>query len=556
MKRFLANSSPVFQQFWVLCGAAIVVVLLYIFALDSGFVLDDMNNIVGNQYIRIKSLTIDSLSTAATKNILPTRPVPYISFALNYFFDEYSVRSFRLVNVLLHIVTGFLLFFFMRVFLDLPIVKKRYGPPGWVPFVAAVIWLVHPIHTQTVNYIVQRMIILAALFYILSFYLYIRGRTAAGKQKKLLFFTGSLIAGLLGLMSKEVVATLPFFIILFEFYFLQDANKSNFKKILIVAAAVLLIGCFFAFFYLGANPVNSIIGTYEARDFTLMERLLTESRVVVFYLSQLFFPHPSRLNLEHDFALSFSVVDPLATLFAILFIAVLLASAVAVRKKLPIISFCIFWYFGNLLIESSFIALEIIFEHRTYLPSMLVIFISVVWFHRAIKPKWLQVAAVTLIVASFSLWTLERNRTWADTITLLTDVVNKSPQKHRPHVNLGINLKNAGRVDEAIVLYKNAMAIKPDYAEAYYNLGNALTLKGDYRGATDNFFKALQYTPHDVDTHYNLGYTLSKLWRFEEAEYHYREAIRLNPHFTKARQELTELKQYVRKLYSKKPPAK
>jgi len=553
MKRFLAANSPIYQQFWALCGAAIVVLLLYTIALDGGFVLDDKNNIEGNPYIQINSLTIDSLSTAATKSLLPTRPVAYISFGLNYFFNGYSLRGFRLVNVFLHIGTGFLLFLFVQAFLDLPAVKKRYGPPGWVPFVAAVIWLVHPIHTQTVNYIVQRMTILAAMFYILSFLLYIRGRVAAGKYKKVLFFIGSLVAGLLGLGSKEVVATLPFFIILFEFYFLQDFNRSSLKTILVILAAVLLIACSFAFFYLGANPFSSILNAYQARDFTLAQRLLTESRVVVFYLSQLFFPHPSRLNLEHDFALSYSVVDPVATLLAIALIALLLAFSVKTNRKLPVLSFCVLWYFGNLLIESSFIGLEIIFEHRTYLPSMLIILLSVVWLHRLLQPKWLQIAAVAIILACFSLWTFERNRTWADTVSLLTDTVNKSPQKHRPHVNLGIVLKNKGRIDEAIVLYRKAMTIKPDYAEAYYNLGNAFTLQGNFKGATENYLKALQFTPQDVDTHYNLGYTLAKLWRFEEAEHHYSEAIRLKPDFIKARKELAELKQYVRKLYSKKP---
>jgi tetratricopeptide (TPR) repeat protein len=124
--------------------------------------------------------------------------------------------------------------------------------------------------------------------------------------------------------------------------------------------------------------------------------------------------------------------------------------------------------------------------------------------------------------------------------------------KPRPHLNLGIELKNRGQLDDAILHYRQALLIKPNYAEAYYNLGNALSLKGDFKGATTNYFNALNLTPGDVDTHYNLGYTLAKLWQFDRAVYHYSEAIRLKPDFQKARQELTGLRRDIQKLKRKK----
>jgi hypothetical protein len=541
-----------FQKTIPLCFMAILILLLYSFALDSGFVLDDKNNIEKNPAVHLTSLTTDSLSSAAFKSVLPSRPVANISFGLNYFFTGNSVRAYRLVNILLHIGTGILLYFFVQAILDLPTLKSRHGIPGWIPLAVAFLWLVHPVQTQTVNYIVQRMTILATLFYILAFLLYIRARLTEKKVKKWLLLGGSLVAGFLGLGCKETVATLPFFIVLFEFYFFKDTNRVRSRNLLFGLAAVILIGCILVFFYLGANPFKYITNSFNNRNFTLGQRLLTECRVVVFYVSQLFFPHPARLNLEHDFPLSFSFAAPPATLLSLLFIVVLVALALFNAKKRPLFSFCVLWFFGNLLIESSVIGLEIIFEHRTYLPSMLVILLAVTWFDKFILGKRLQITILTITILIFSLWTFERNRTWADTAVLLADCVNKSPLKPRPHLNLGIELKNRGQLDDAILHYRQALLIKPNYAEAYYNLGNALSLKGDFKGATTNYFNALNLTPGDVDTHYNLGYTLAKLWQFDRAVYHYSEAIRLKPDFQKARQELTGLRRDIQKLKRKK----
>jgi tetratricopeptide (TPR) repeat protein len=199
------------------------------------------------------------------------------------------------------------------------------------------------------------------------------------------------------------------------------------------------------------------------------------------------------------------------------------------------------------------IGLEIIFEHRVYLPSMLVVMLAVLWLQKILPPKRLQIAALGAVLSCLVFWTYERNSAWSDTATLLTDSVSKSPGKARPHLNLGIVLKNNKRLDEAIIHYQKALVLDPNYAEAYYNLGNAYILSGDMKKAAANYFMALALTPYDVDTHYNLGYTLGKLWRFDEAIYHYSMAIKLKPDFVKARRELAELQLYMQKLQKRKP---
>ena len=177
MKIPAIKDSPRAYKILLLLASALATFFLYSVSLEGQFVLDDKNNIENNPAIQITSLRAAALHDAALKSVLPTRPVAYISFALNHYIHGYNVRGFHLVNILLHIITGIILYFFITAFLELPKAKYTIDPTGWVPLVTAIIWMLHPVHAQTVNYVVQRMTILAGLFYILAFFFYIKGKT-------------------------------------------------------------------------------------------------------------------------------------------------------------------------------------------------------------------------------------------------------------------------------------------------------------------------------------------------------------------------------------------
>jgi hypothetical protein len=140
-----------------------------------------------------------------------------------------------------------------------------------------------------------------------------------------------------------------------------------------------------ALMYLGTHPVEKILSGYKARDFTPAQRVLTQFRVVIFYITLLIFPHPSRLNLDHDFPISNSLIDPVTTILSIGVIVGLMGLAIYKGKKERLLSFCILWFLANLVIESSVIGLEIIFEHRMYLPFMLLSLMAVTLAYRYIK---------------------------------------------------------------------------------------------------------------------------------------------------------------------------
>lgn len=512
--------------------------LIYSNTLDVPFHFDDESNIVENLNIRLTGLSLKDITKACFKSVCSNRPVANLSFALNYYFHKYDVTGYHAINIVIHIITGILLYFFIKTTLSIPSIRSRYKSSSSIALFAALIWLVHPIQTQSVTYIVQRMNSMAAMFYVLSFLLYVKARLVKENQKAWPWFAGCALAGLLALGSKETAATLPFFILLYEWYFFQDLSKAWLKRSVPYGLVTLILFGLIAFAYLGPNPFDRILSGYATRDFTLAQRVLTEFRVVIYYISLLIYPHPSRLNLDHDIGLSYSLIDPITTLVSIAAVLVMVGLAFYIVRKDRLISFSILWFFGNLLIESSVIALEIIFEHRLYLPSMFACLIVVALAYRCKTPDWLRAGLLCAVIAVFSFWTYERNHVWIDEITLWKDCVQKSKGKARPHNNLGYALTKQGKLDDAIAHYYEAIRIKPDYVKAYSNLGDALSQQGRFEDAIAHFSEALRIKPKDMETHNNLGNALARQGMVKEAIVHYLEALRINPEYAKAHSNL------------------
>ena len=517
-----------------LLSLALIVILIYADTIDSPFIFDSRRNIESNPHIRISKINLDELAGAAFKSPLEQRPLSNISFALNYYFHGYNVVGFHVVNLLIHISTGFFLYAFVKSTLRTPTLKSRYGNYMWISFFTAAIWMVHPLHTQSVSYIVQRMNSLCVMFYILSILLYARFRLSQQKKNKWWLFSGCILAGALALASKEIAATLPLFIIAYEWYFFRDLDLKWLKNHIPLLAGCLLLVAVIALILLGSNPLDRVLGGYKDRDFTLTQRLLTEPRVIIFYLSQLLWPHPSRLNLDHDFALSNSLIDPVTTIFSIVSIAALIGLAAVTAKKQRLLSFCILWFFGNLAIESSILPLEIIFEHRTYLPSMAFSLMVAIAACRWMKPAWLQAVLLGAMVTAGALWTYERNTVYSDRVAFWQDCVDKSPRKARPHNNLGVALADQGYHDQAIKEYRKALEIDPLYPDPIANIGLSLAQQGKIKESITQFLKALEINPEDSKTLNNLGASLIFEKRYVEAIQRLSDSLSLNPYYAQA----------------------
>ena len=338
----LSRKRPLLLVLFIFSIAALVI---YSNAFNAPFVFDDYQNIKENPYVRMTEISLDSIAKIA-KCPSEQRPLPNLSFALNYYFHRYDVAGYHVVNVLIHILTAFLVFLIFRQTLYLSGQKNDL-----LAAAAALFWLVNPVHTQSVTYIVQRMTSMATLFFLASLYTYIKARLDWRRRQRLnkkhiLLFVLSLLSFLAALLSKQIAATLPVFIILYEWFFIKDLDtkwlKKNMHWIGVGSVATALI----VFAYVHFVAIDQILQLFEKQHFTLAERLLTEPRVVIFYLSLFFLPLPSRLNLEHDIAVSTSLIDPITTLLSILALMLLLAVAIfAAQKKYKILSFTILWFF-------------------------------------------------------------------------------------------------------------------------------------------------------------------------------------------------------------------
>ena len=561
---------------------------LYSKTLNSPFVFDDIDNITENRTIRLTELTPKNILNSAT-GLSSNRPVSMLTFALNYYFGRYDPEGYHFVNIVIHVLNAILLFFFLTLTFKISR-QQNISDSGsnlstgqWISFFVALIWLVHPIQTQSVTYVVQRMNSIGATFFILALLCYVMGRMNqlrvkqesgsqdTRKQEKThssrtyLWFAASIVSGLLALGSKESTATLPFFVFLYEWYFFQDLSPKWFKSSLKYIIAVAIIFGAVAFLYLGTDPLEklSTLRDFSKGEFTLAERALTQTRVVVYYLSLIFFPHPSRLNLDYDFPLSHSLFNPITTLFSLILIIGLIALAIYLAKRERLISFCILWFFGNLLIESSIIPLAIIFEHRNYLPSMMVCLVPILLAERFVKMDQLKIGLACVVIVVFSIWTYQRNQVWKNEFSLWSDVIKKSPNKARPYYNMGlafadqsmtdeaienfstaiqldpeyayahnnlaVALANQGKIDQAISHFQEAVRIKTDYAKAHNNWGAVLEKQGKLDEAIDHFRQAANIRPDLIDAQFNLGAALAKQGKIDQAIDHYNMALRLDP---------------------------
>jgi tetratricopeptide (TPR) repeat protein len=497
----ISNKHQAIMLFLLLISA----VLLYSNTLRAPFYLDDAPNIFQNPHIRLTELSFKKLVQAGFESHSSQRPIANISFALNYYFNRYNVIGYHVVNIMIHIVNGILLYFFTKTTLNIPSLRARYKPCSSIAFFTALIWLVHPIQIQSVTYVVQRMNSMCALFFTLSLLLYMKGRLVAENQKRWPWFAGCAFTWILALGSKQIAATLPFFVLLYEWYFFQNRSMSWLKHKLPYVIGVCIFLGIIVFAYAGLNPVHSILSGYASRDFTLTERVLTQFRVVAYYVSLLVYPHPGRLNLLHDFEVSHSLIDPISTLISMGVIVGSIGLAFCLAKKEPLISFSILWFFGNLVMESSVISLEMIFEHRTYLPSMLMWLIVVVLIHKFATRKSLAFGLLGIIAFTFSLWTYERNSVWASETSFWNDCAKKTSGNPRVFHGLGrLHLKKRN-IDEALEAFETALTIDPDFVISYVGLGAALRAKGRIADAISVHKKAIKMAP-DYDLAYYEAY--------------------------------------------------
>jgi hypothetical protein len=445
---------------------AVIVAFVYREAPGNQFHFDDYHNIVDYGPVRMQQPSLAALREAFTNPRLAHRNVASLTFAVDWWRGGGEPRAFLQTNVLLHVLAALAVFLFARQVL----LRLKPDDPGILlpaAFGVALLWALHPINSQAVNLIVQRMTILATLFVLLSLSCYLAGRSARSPRCSAWFAAAGLF-GILGAFSKETAWILPLLVLAVEYGVVRHGQalvRSRLDTLLLslpfIAAALVVLDL-----ASGSGPISrSFLAGYEFRSFTMQERLLTQPRVVLFYLSLVLWPLSGRFSLEHDFVVSTALASPPATIPGVLAVALLLLAAVYlfVRPKTRLPGFLLLWPAITLAIESSFIPLEMVFEHRMYLPLVgITLLAGAAWV--AVHDRWraysAPFAAVIAIVAlGLGLSTVERTTLWREPLLLNEDAVKKAPGSGRAWSNLGMQRYLSGDQAGAIAALEKAIEL-------------------------------------------------------------------------------------------------
>lgn len=497
----------------------IITVLAYSNTFNAAWHLDDYSNIVFNPGIHPVELNIESIIQSlhasmdggSYKGDSIYRPVAMFTFAMNWYAGADRVSGYHIVNILVHMMSGIFLFLTLRLILAIPRAGIKDASIQYqAAVVAAVLWAIHPIHTSAVTYIVQRMASLAGMFYIAGLYFYVKFRQAACADKKAMFLCAFAAAGVLAFFSKEnTVLLLPSTLLLEVVFFHRITIKDLLRpKVIMVVLGLILFLFAVASIWTG-NDITRLVKGFGNRPFTPVERLMTQSRVVCLYLSQLFYPISSQFSMAHDIAISKTLLSPWTTLPAILFMVSLFVSGLVLQKKYPLAGFAILFFLLNHGIESTFLNLELVFEHRNYVPSMFLFVPLCVWvtthlidYQKKKDKKIIFVMGcffIAAIITAVGMGTYTRNFDWRTEKTLWEDAVKKAPHRTRPYQILANRYyEKIGDWQMAIKLYEKAIPLdvcQPGNAEALlYD-----RLRFSYL-QTGNVEKALAYGKKSVET--------------------------------------------------------
>ena len=505
-------------------GAALVIVLAvaaaYRGSLSGPFLFDDLASIRDNPTLRHLWPLSTPLAPPIGHGLTVTgRPVLNLSLALNYAWGGLAVRGYHLANLAIHAGAALALFGLLR---------RTLGRTA-LSLGIALLWALHPLQTEAVTYVVQRAESLMGLFYLVTLYCFVRGvQNTDGAARENFWFFGSFSACLLGMGTKEVMATAPVVVLLYDRVFLSGSFRTALSRRWRVHAGLagtwLLLAAELA--SAGGNRGGSA-GFGSGAGWGAY--VLTQFRAIAVYLRLALWPHP--LIFDHGTFWVGSVAEILPQ--AIVVCVLLAASAWALgRPRWAGMGFLGAAFF-LVLAPTSLVpgATQMIVEHRMYLPlaavlTAVVLGLEAVLRNRAVPLTWI---AVALAAVACGALTARRNADYRSATALWGDTAAKQPDNPSAQNDLGVALVQEGRFEEAVAHYREALRLRPGFAEAENNLGIALVQTGRAAEALPHYEQALRLEPGYAEAESGFGTALVQAGRPQEAVAHFERAIRLKP---------------------------
>jgi protein O-mannosyl-transferase len=479
-------------------------------SLSIPFVLDDLRTIENNPHIRSLWPVTDVLASTF-------RPLVQLSLAINYAIGETSVEGYHIFNLAVHLMVAVVLFALLR----------RLVSSDGLALAIALIWEVHPLVTQAVNYVIQRGELLMSLFYLLTLYCVVRaGKTEEARRWSVL----AVIACALGMATKQTMVTAPLLALLLDVAFIshswQQTFRARWRLYLGLAATWVILPLLMA-----SSPADwkgsSGFGQVAVAP---QQYALTQAPVLVHYLRLAFWPVGLCFDYWWPVAAGCRAVLP-----SLLLIGSIFALTIWSLVQRPTLGFWGACFFLVLAPTSSFMPIQdLAVEHRMYLPLVPVVvltMLAIAWLLRRMQTSPQVGPTVTALLAVvLILVTVRRNTDYQTSESLWRDTVAKSPRNVRALTNLGNAISDdPARATEAIACYREAVRLQPDYFLAHYNWGRVLASQGDYAAAQRRYETGLQFSPSDSGLHYNLGLALARQGRLPEAIRQFEEVLKYDP---------------------------
>jgi tetratricopeptide (TPR) repeat protein len=424
----------------------LVVGLIYLPGLHGPYVLDDSENITQIPSIAISKVDVENIRRIWNLEAFMShkRPLTSLTFALNYHWAGgfESTWPFKTTNLVIHAINTTLVYGILLLLLSAPRLRESlsHSERLAVAMFGTALWAIHPIQLTNILYVVQRMNSLSTFFVLVGLTLFLVGRQrlSTSPGKALWLMTGGTIGGMvLGITAKENAALLPLYLLIVEYtmFTRDDLSQRTRRQLYLFLAFCLSLPVMLFVAYLATHP-EFIANAFTARRFTAYERLLTEGRVLWYYIGLLFIPSTKRLSLFHDdFSLSHGLFDPLSTIVAAIGIATALAFSLLKARRFPVAAFAILWFLVGHSMESTVLNLEIAYEHRNYLPSLGIFFAlayGLVMLCKAGTSRkliWYGLAAGVVVMLGISTWV--RASSWKDLYTFAITEAEHHPGSER-----------------------------------------------------------------------------------------------------------------------------
>ncbi len=485
------------------------------------FFFDDAKAIVENASIRHLGRITDVLFPPAGGSGIAGRPIVNLSLAINYAVGGLDPRGYHAVNLAFHIGSALALFGIVRRTFLLPSLRPEFEVAAFpLALAVALVWVVHPLHTESVTCVVQRTELVVGLFFLTTLYSFVRSvsELAPGRWPII-----SVVTGALGMASKEVMVSAPLLVFLYDRTFVAGSFRNAWqirRRYYLQLAATWLVLAGLLLGMGGSRGSAAGLGL----GVPWWAYALKQCEAIPTYFKLSFWPQPLVLDYGTDL-----VFNPLPVLGPGLVLLTLVILTFAALRWRPMIGFPAFWVFAILAPSSSVIPLisQTMAEHRMYLPLAAIVVLAFVAAHRWIGLR------ITLIAALLSVGgigvSVARNRMMQDEFTIWSDTLGKRPTNARAHASYALALANRGRRSEALRYFTKSLELDPLSAVTEQNYGTTCFEFGDFPQAAVHLQRAVSLDPNFVSAHTNLGATLLELGDPTAALACHQRALALDP---------------------------